>query len=92
MVKFLQEDKPENFVSSYRHARALQLLMHRVDTTYNQQARQKGIALGTKHLLPTFNRLFESAAPGVTMKPIRRRWTPAASLGLSRKRNKRLSL
>lgn len=62
MVKFLQEDKPENFVSSYRHARALQLLMHRVDTTYNQQARQKGIALGTKHLLPTFNRLFESAA------------------------------
>ena len=51
----------EAFVQSHEHARALQVLMNEVDTTYNRSSYYPGVKSGATHLMPTFNALFETA-------------------------------
>lgn len=49
------------FETAYEHAKALQRMMYKVDTTYNQNPYQPGVKSGSKVLLPTFYALFESS-------------------------------
>ena len=49
------------FETAYEHAKSLQLLMYKVDTSYNQNPYQPGIKSGSKLLLPTFYALFEAS-------------------------------
>lgn len=49
------------FETAYEHAKSLQLLMYKVDTSYNQNPYQPGIKSGSKVLLPTFYALFEAS-------------------------------
>lgn len=60
MVRSASADK-EAFGEAYAHAKALQMLMYQVDTTYNWNPYQPGVACGTKVLLPTFYALFEAS-------------------------------
>lgn len=49
------------FMESYAHLHALQILMYRTDTSYNQSCYRPGVKSGSKHLIPAFNALFETA-------------------------------
>jgi hyaluronoglucosaminidase len=51
----------EAFAAAHAHARALQVLMGEVDATYNRAKHQRGVKCGSKHLMPTFDALFEAA-------------------------------
>lgn len=51
----------QGFETAYKHAKALQRMMYKVDTTYNQNPYQPGVKSGSKVLLPTFYALFESS-------------------------------
>ena len=59
MIHLLSQQ--EAFGQSYDHARALQVLMCRVDASYNQSAVRPGVKTGSKHLMPAFDALFEIA-------------------------------
>ena len=61
MLRTVESDK-KAFEEAYAHAKALQRLMYKVDTTYNQNPYQPGVKSGSKVLLPTFYALFEEAA------------------------------
>lgn len=41
------------------HAKALQVLMKKIDATYNQNGFQPGVKTGSCHLKPTFDRLYQ---------------------------------
>ena len=59
LITLLQQK--EKFMESYTHLQALQILMYRTDTSYNQSCYRPGVKSGSKHLLPAFNALFETA-------------------------------
>lgn len=60
MLSSAERDKAA-FQDAYVHATALQKLMQRVDTTYNQNPSQPGVQTGTKVLLPVLHSLFEAS-------------------------------
>lgn len=60
MMRGAATDRQE-FETAYEHAKALQRMMYKVDTTYNQNSYQPGVKSGSKVLLPTFYALFESS-------------------------------
>lgn len=60
MMRGAATDRQE-FETAYEHAKALQRMMYKVDTTYNQNPYQPGVKSGSKVLLPTFYALFESS-------------------------------
>lgn len=60
MMRLLPTSDAEAFEAAYAHAKALQMLMYKVDTSYNQNPYQPGVKSGSKELLPTFYALFES--------------------------------
>ena len=60
MMRGAATDRQE-FETAYEHAKALQRMMYKVDTTYNQNPYQPGVKCGSKVLLPTFYALFESS-------------------------------
>ena len=62
MMRALQTKDNDAFLAAYAHAKALQMLMYKVDTSYNQNPYQPGVKSGSKVLLPTFYALFEAAA------------------------------
>ena len=41
------------------HAKALQVLMKKIDATYNQNGFQPGVKTGSCHLKPAFDRLYQ---------------------------------
>lgn len=47
------------FIQSYGHARALQVLMRKVNDSYNRTAPHPGIKSGSRYLRPAFDALFE---------------------------------
>ena len=49
------------FETAYEHAKSLQLLMYKVDTSYNQNPYQPGVKSGSRILLPTFYALFKAS-------------------------------
>ncbi len=49
------------FAAAYAHAKALQMLMYKVDTTYNRNSHQPGVKSGSRVLMPSFEALFASA-------------------------------
>lgn len=61
MLQSLKASDAEAFDAAYAHAKALQMLMYKIDTSYNQNPYQPGVKSGSKELLPTFNALFVSA-------------------------------
>lgn len=56
-----EPDDRAAFGEAYAHAKALQVLMYQVDTTYNRNPYQPGVKCATKVLLPTFYALFEAS-------------------------------
>ena len=60
MMRAADSDR-KSFEDAYAHAKALQVLMYQVDTTYNRNPYQPGVKTCTKVLLPTFYSLFEEA-------------------------------
>ena len=47
-----------DFLRGYRHAKALQQLMYKIDTEENQNPYQPGVKVGSRLLMPTLNSLF----------------------------------
>ena len=57
------------------HAGALQVLMKRIDATYNQNGFQPGVKTGNCHLKPAFDRLYQEVVQrigklGVSFNPV----------------------
>lgn len=53
--------KKMEFEKAFSHAKALQILMNKVDTTYNQNGFQPGIKTGSCYMKPTFDQLYQEA-------------------------------
>ena len=57
------------------HAKALQVLMKKIDATYNQNGFQPGVKTGSCHLKPAFDRLYQEVVQrtgklGVSFNPV----------------------
>lgn len=59
LISLLQQK--ETFVRCHANIQALQRLMYIVDTSYNQSSYYPGVKSGGKHLVPTFDTLFQIA-------------------------------
>ena len=55
------DGRPEDFMTGYMRARALQVRMYEIDAEYNDNPYQPGVKIAGLKLLPVINALFSSA-------------------------------
>ena len=55
------DGRPEDFMTAYMRARALQVRMYEIDAEYNDNPYQPGVKIAGLKLLPVINALFSSA-------------------------------